>query len=192
MKALYYNLLHKIAGFCARTLGKIHAPWTRKNIHYTDVAKVLEILLPGDYILARTNGEFSTIMIPGFYKHAAIYIGDGKIIDATSVGVTERYLADLMMDTDNVAIMRVPNLTKDQQSLIVSYCKYSIGTPYDFEVYVESRTSLYCSELVYVSINYALQCNYIELRESMGIPTVTPDDLYLMTKKANLIWEKRV
>lgn len=183
-------MLHKLTAIIGKSIGYIYSPFSRKSIHFADVEESLKLLLPGDFIIIRTRGELSTLVIPGFYKHAAIYVGGGKIIDATKVGVSERYLADLLMETDNFALLRVPNLTEDQRSIICSYAHSMIGTPYDFEVNINTKSAIFCSELIYYAVNYALQKEYFDLRERMGVKTLTPQDLRDATKKIDIILEK--
>lgn len=190
MKAAYFNFLHKTITILSKIISKIYSPGARHKMIYENVAEMLSILQPGDLILTRTRGELATLLIPGFWKHASIYVGNERIIDAVTAGVSERWLADLIMKTDNVVILRPP-LTEDEQFQMISYCYSMVGTPYDFAINIDTRAKIYCSELCYLSINYAKQANYIELQESMGINTVTPDQLYEMTDKLENIYEKR-
>jgi uncharacterized protein YycO len=189
MKALYYKLLHKIIAFIGKTFGSIHAPWIRKNILYQDVMEMKGILEIGDIFLTRTNGELTTALIPGYYKHAAIYVGQDKIIDATGAGVQKRWLADLAMHTDNICILRVNDYTPALGKKIVEYAYLQIGKKYDFEMNINDVSTFYCSELIFDSINGAVP-NYLDLRESLGIDTLTPEDIYLAEKKFKKIYEK--
>jgi uncharacterized protein YycO len=190
MKAAYFNFLHKTISIFSKLISKIYSPGARHKMTYGNVTEMLSVLEPGDLILTRTRGELATFLIPGFWKHAASYVGNEKIIDAITAGVSERWLADLIMKTDNVAILRPP-LTNGEKFQMISYTYSIIGTPYDFAINIDTRIKIYCSELYYLAINYAKQCNYIELQESMGIHTVTPDQLYEMTDKLYNVWEKR-
>lgn len=80
--------------------------------------------MPGDVVLVRTDQSpaataislaqlFSRNMATraGYlYTHAALYVGDGTIIDATLAdGVTERSILDYCA-TREIAVRRVPNL----------------------------------------------------------------------------------
>ena len=180
MKFLWFEFLRKLTTIIAKIITPIHSPYSHKYIKYDHVMRAMTYLKSGDIILTRTHGDLSTVVIPGFWKHAAIYAGDGKIIDATSVGVTERHLADLMMTTDNVAVLRVANVVEDlsKGQLMVDYARLQIGKKYDLEMRVNRTDAMFCSELVYHAICHVFGKDYIELRERMGIKTLTPDDCY--------------
>lgn len=189
MKRLFFKYLHKLTGVFSRLVGKMHSPWTKKKLTYETVAELEDLLEPGDVLLTRTNGELTTLIVPGFWKHAAVCIGKSKIIDATFAGVKERWLADLVMRTDYLAVMRVKEVTVHDQINITEFAQDQLGKVYDFEMQANDIDALFCSELVLNAVNYAKGDNYLELRERVGVDTFTPNDCYLAKKKFDIIWE---
>lgn len=191
MKKLFFKIAHRSVSILAQFIAKIRSPWIRKNIEYSDVDLIQKCHLElGDFIVTRTNGELSTLILPGFYKHLAIYIGDGYIIDATTHGVQVRYLADLCMKADCVAIMRPTYKHELEVSKVIDFCYKQLGKDYDFEFELLDNDKFFCSELGMKALNYAKSMEYIEPRLTMDIPTFTPQDCRLAIKKFTLIWEK--
>lgn len=189
MKRAFFHLLHEITGIFSKLVGKIHSPWTHKKLTYKHVVHLEEIMEPGDILITRTNGELTTLVVPGFWKHAAIYMGNSKTVDAVFAGVSERWLADLIMSTDYVAVMRVKDIDVHGQVDLIEFAQDQIGKPYDFEMRGTDISALYCSELVLNAVNVAMQDKYLELRERLGVLTFTPNDCYSARKKFDLIWE---
>ena len=105
-----------------------------------------------DIIFTDWAKYISSIVIPWTWKHALIYLWDGKIIDATSKWVTQWELKDL----DNLSrgsllksiIAFRPNLTEEQKEIFISFAFEQEGKPYDFDYNKEDKDAYYCSELV--------------------------------------------
>lgn len=195
MNKFIFSALYKFTSILSRLIAKIRAPWIKKAIEYADVDLIQKCHLEmGDFIVTKTNGELSTLLIPGFYAHLAINVGDGYIIDATPAGVQMRYLADLCMKADNVAIIRPKwdTINADIEiNRLVAFCYEQLGKKYDYSFNLQSSEAFFCSELGMKALNYAKRKEFIEARETWGIPTFTPQDCYLATKKFDIIWEKR-
>ena len=178
MKKYFIYFLHKLIAISAKITANIYSPGARKKIMFEDILEMKKHLQPGDVILTRTDGELTTFIIPGFWKHAAIYTGGDYIIDATRAGVHQRFLADLTMRTDHITILRVKDVTKEQQDLIVECSKTYIGKEYDFEMTIENTDKVYCSELVYNAINHAFNKDKLKMEETAEIEIYSPQNTY--------------
>lgn len=188
LKRFICSVVSTVLYFSGKVMGPLHAPWTKKRLHYSDVLKALNCLKKGDVILTRTKGELTTFCIPGHWKHSAIYIGEQKTIEATGKGVIENWLPNLIMRTDYIAVMRCRNLTLEQVDKIVKEARTFIGKEYDYKFNLWDKGQVYCSEIVYHSVNAALGDDHIELRPNFfGYPSFTPDDCYKARKKFDLI-----
>ncbi len=69
-----------------------------KGRHYRDVEQVIQ---PGDILLRRFEGYVDKWLIPGWFNHAGVYVGeidgqDHKVVHAISDGVVVDDLIDFM------------------------------------------------------------------------------------------------
>lgn len=192
LKRRYYDLVSTLAFYIAKACGPVHAPWTKKRLDYSVVEEMLQVLQPGDILLTRTHGELTTIAIPGFYKHTAIYMGAGRIIEAISPKAKIGYLANLVLRTDNIAARRMNNITDEEVKLLSAKAKSYVDkeTLYDYHMRFLDESSVSCSELGFNCINFA-RPNYLELWYRMGYPSFTPQDFYYADSKFSTVFEER-
>ena len=87
-------------------------------------------MLPGDYMVTATGGWLSgwiRRITRSDVNHAAVYIGDGYIVEAWTSGARIR----LMEEWPNAIWSTFP-LTGPQRQSIVRYAKAMVGTPYNY------------------------------------------------------------
>lgn len=192
LKKIYFYSLRYLIGTVAKAIGPIRAPFTHKALTYEDVIDIRTNIKIGDILLSRTHGELTTLVIPGFWKHAMVYVGEDKIIEAVGSGVKISYLVDSVMRTDNLVVLRKKNgLTPTQTLNLTNWIFEQIGKLYDYSLYTESSSKFYCSELAIRAIESALETEYFQPMSRLGFMTVTPDDIYMAKNKMEIIWEKR-
>lgn len=114
--------------------------------HYREVSSVIR---PGDIILTRDEGWIDTYLIPGFWTHAGVYVGNHggnkkQVIHAISEGVIAEDLIDVLR-TDACIILR-PNPYYASRCLdkIVGL----VGKEYDFNFDFLGSMRFSCTELV--------------------------------------------
>jgi uncharacterized protein YycO len=195
LKRLYFSLISKCAYYFAKAIGPIHSPFTHKQISYGDILRLKGYLKEGDILLTRTNGELTTYAIPGFFKHTIFYLGpdengQDKVIEAVKEGVRENYLINTLMKTDNVAVMRIKNLTPEELKFLKEYTTSLKGKEYDFGLKIWDEDSLYCSEVMYHGICKSRGYDYLKLKENFGFPSFTPQHIYENYAVFDLIFEK--
>lgn len=120
------------------------------KIHECDVKTAMQLLQAGDVILTRTEHTFSELAIQGYWSHAALYVGDGLVMEAISDGVVKHGIYDALMHCDHFCVLR-PSVLKDceiQQA--VAKALTLEGTLYDFFFDGRDKTMLFCSELIEV------------------------------------------
>ena len=73
-------------------------------------------------------------LFDGKYSHAAQFVGNGYVIEATAAGVEKSLLAPLIKHADGICVLRVPNLTVENAELMKAgaYSQLTVGTKYDF------------------------------------------------------------
>lgn len=194
MKKLYFKFMHKLIGKSVSLVSKINMPWVTKKIEYADVDLIQKCYLKeGDIILTRTNGWLSTIAMPGFWRHVAIYIEDGYIIDATTThGVSVRYLADLCLKADNFVVLRYKDLKEFEVKRGVGYLyKNEMRKKYDFEMDLLDDVVRFCTELAMIFINKCKGSEVIKYTETLEIPMLAPQAFYDNKDQFDIIFEKR-
>lgn len=156
-------------------------------------------LQTGDILLSTSNSLVSgaiRLATNSPISHAAIYIGNGEVVEAITDGVVLQSLEEALRDDTVSVAFRYPNLTEAQGLLIKDFVGKNLGTPYNYwgivkgspffiahshsRIYrVDLRTrdnsSFFCSQLVIAAYQQA------------GVPItseqpnlVTPGDLARM------------
>ena len=92
-------------------------------------------LQPADIIVSTTSANVSKVIRGGTgseISHAALYIGDGEIIEAIGEGVVRRAL-DVALHDDTLAVAyRAKTITPEQAKSVIGYAMPWIGKKYDY------------------------------------------------------------
>ena len=91
-------------------------------------------LQPGDILLsAGTSLNALGIRISTLapVSHAALYVGDGLVIDAVGSGVRELPLAAFVDEASAVVAFRHPGIQPEQQPKLVTFARAQLGQPYN-------------------------------------------------------------
>lgn len=94
-----------------------------------------EALQPGDILLTSEPSLVSAgirLMTFAPVSHAAVYVGEGKIVDAMRQGVRVRELPELLAEAAAVLVLRYPELTAEQAAVISEYAVNKSGAPFNF------------------------------------------------------------
>lgn len=192
------NLLYKGSKIFGNTAGTVQS---RRGKLYRDsafIADVTSSLLPLDTLLEKTPFRLTDKFIPGFWGHAAIYIGDESqlrqlglwshpsvkkyhvqiksgqsIVEALRSGVKINSVKSFS-DIDDFAVMRLnDDLTIDQKKDYILRVLSHIGKEYDFAFNVETPSKIVCSELHYLTyMDVKFDIEYI-----LGQPTISVDSV---------------
>lgn len=172
-------------------------------ISQAQIEAVAPRLQPGDIILERRNWFLSNMCLPGFWPHAALYVGG--VEDLKSLGIAdhpsvrarlEEFSApdeqghphaiieamsegvvftslEHSLHADYIAVLR-PRLTREQVAGAIVRAFENVGRPYDFNFDFEDRTKLVCTQLVCVSYEGLLN---FELKRVMGRWTLPANEI---------------
>ena len=94
-----------------------------------------EEIAPGDILLSADPTFVSTsirAMTFAPVSHAAVYIGDGRLVDAMRPGVRVRELTELLDEAALVLVLRYPDLTAEQAAAIGEYAVHRSGAGFNF------------------------------------------------------------
>ncbi|MDD2274089.1 MAG: YiiX/YebB-like N1pC/P60 family cysteine hydrolase [Desulfuromonadaceae bacterium] len=173
---------------------------TRKGKLYHNgevLADVSGSLRAGDILLEKTPFRLTDKLIPGYWGHAAVWIGteaelkelgiwdnplvaryhdeirEGRlVVEALRSGV-EMNTIQHFLNIDSIGILRRQDQSREARATTVIQALRQVGKPYDFNFDVESKERVYCSKLVYLSysgIDWPT-------KRSLGRTTFTPDDV---------------
>jgi hypothetical protein len=173
-----------------------------------DVAAGLkDVLRPGDVLITRKEHALTNYFLPGFWPHAALYLGGGE--DLIRLGVAEhanvkpRWLR--LLECDKLEQRRVLEAMKDGvwiRSLRSPFCSDAIaalrprlpesciaeaigrgmfheGKPYDFDFDFTRSDRLVCTEVVYRSYEGVSNVKF-RLTRRAGRMTLAAEDLLQM------------
>jgi hypothetical protein len=158
-------------------------------------------LKPGDILLERRNWYLSNAFLPGFWPHAALYVG--RVDDLRSLQIAEdptiqaqlkRYLEAApdgrdhtviesvsegvifsslteSMHADYVAVLR-PRLSEDQVGRAIARAFRHHGKPYDFEFDFFTSDKLVCTELVYRAYEGMLHFDLVKVMGRDTLPAL--------------------
>lgn len=110
-------------------------------------------LKPGDVLLRRTEGTSGNLFIPSWWKHAAVYTGDGFVVEATFDGVKKTPIDKFFAEGDHVMTLRGKAMTPEKQAQAAAYAEAQIGKAYDFDVDFDDDARLSCTELADQAVN---------------------------------------
>lgn len=158
-------------------------------------------LKPGDILLTRRDGYLSNTFLPGYWGHAAMYLGspqeiralgkdpaleealseyDGKDRDGfpfaaiEAIGEGVRFSsAEFALDANSLAVLR-PKVTPEETHTAIVRAMKLRGTPYDFSFDLSSQDKLICTELVYRAFAPHLD---VRLEKVAGRKTLKPDGM---------------
>lgn len=192
--SLLYRLQRKLFTFLGdiKVFGWTHPMWFGINAHGyklkgTIYRKISKVIQPGDIVLRRFDGYLSSYMIPGFWNHAGLYIGDdGKkpeqVVHAVSEGVIQEDFLNFMR-TDHMLILRAPAGRKGKNiASAINRAKSVVGAPYDFGFDFTDTHRFSCTELVAYCYPGVVQG-----KKRFGKEMIVADD-FLNCSKLKTIW----
>jgi len=168
-------------------------------IQSQQITEIESELKPGDILLQRREWYMGNAFLPGFWSHAALYVG--RIEDLRRLGIADdptvqahlpAYLAPTSdgsdrtviealsegvvfnslaesLHADHVAVLR-PNLSEHQIArAIVNAFEYH-GRPYDFEFDFATADKLVCTEVVYRAYQGMLEFNPVRIMGRNTLP----------------------
>lgn len=174
-------------------------------------AHVLEqlqtLLAPGDVLVTRKEHAATNYFLPGFWPHAALYVGDtetmasrrykeqahvsphwsavldadrvqrGRVVESLKDGVRMRSLA-VTLQCDAITVLR-PLLSEAAIAEIVNRAFFHVGKPYDFDFDFSRSDRMVCTEVVYRSYDGVEQTAF-HLTRRAGRMTLAAEDLMQM------------
>lgn len=154
-------------------------------VHYDDVLKAMLHIEPGDCILTRENYRLTNLFIPGYWSHAAIYVGGQEVVEAVAPAVRGVHIVEMLLKKDEFIVLRPSFLSKQEARLAAIEARTYIGIPYDY--LFDTNKALYCSELVYQTYKEVThQKPPLKLMKTFGVYNVNPDH-FMQSKSMKVV-----
>lgn len=136
-------------------------------------------LEPGDILVTRHCDALSNVFLPGFWPHAALYVGElgnggGEVVEAKKDGVRLRPLSETLA-VDAFLILRA-NLGAPIRECAAERALTHVGKLYDFAFDFRQAHRLACTALVYRAWHGQAGVSF-ELGEQSGRMCLSAEDL---------------
>lgn len=179
MRAFFYTLMKDLSLF----IGRVHAPYSHKEINSSVYRMLVSFLKPGDIFLTRINGELSNLFIPSHFTHGAIYVGNNFVAEAIGQGVTVTDLIDFALTKDEICVVRPKFCDESMMQNVAVWARAKFGTPYDFEFELDNK-AFYCFEFCVAAYKAFVKFPF-EPWPRLGRQTYVGDDFV----KAEMVWQ---
>jgi uncharacterized protein YycO len=189
------SILFKIRLFLLTALNPLQelisylaVPETNALGEWVDKAK--EVLEAGDILCCYERFHLSNFFIKGLYNHAAIYIGNGMIVEAVPKKVRVIHIIDWVMKKDGFCIIRPVGVPFWERAAAAVAANSFIGLPYD-RGFTVGGNALFCSEVCYRAYKDTKWTDIFTKRDVFGVFTILPQDFRdcVAAGKASLILE---
>jgi hypothetical protein len=109
--------------------------------------KVLETIQPGDIFLRKYDHYLGSVLIKGFWSHAAVYIGENSVLHMLADGITSEDILTFLR-ADHIMILRAKD--KLMAARICDRAKVLAERyiEYDYDFNSTDTSKLYCTEFV--------------------------------------------
>lgn len=128
----------------------------------------------GDVFVTRKDTAVTNYFLPGYWPHAALYAGDGEVIESLKDGVRQRTLRS-PFGNDAIAVIR-PNLDRSLIASAIDRARTHVGKPYDFDFDFTRSDRIVCTEVVYRSYEGIGDIRF-QLANRAGRQTLSAEDL---------------
>jgi hypothetical protein len=185
----------------AEWIGDTRIIQRRPCITLEQIAELKEKLRPGDIILERRNWFLSNAFLPGFWPHAALYVGEESDLERLGIlhepevkgrlakfrkpakdghphAVVEALSDGVVFSSlveavhaDYVAVLR-PKLSEKEIARAIVAAFTHEGKPYDFEFDFFTSDKLVCTELVYRAYQSLLRFDLVRVLGRDTLPAV--------------------
>ena len=183
-------------------------PPHRGLISPTQLEDLRAVLKPGDILIERRNWYISNTLLPGFWPHAALYLGSYEELSALGVAADPRaapHMSDFQGRDElghDFAVLEAigegviftsfehsvgeadavavlrPMLSDDELRDALGRALSHRGKEYDFDFDFETTDRLVCTELIFRAYDGILEIP--EMRLIMGKPRITASDYVRM------------
>ena len=200
----YKKVMFQLLKLSGRVVSAMRQPFVKahgqgKRVTVDVLAEIKPLLRAGDVLITRHDDAMSNLFLPGYWPHAALYIGDAQerselgvqlsgagplraeechFLEAKKDGVLLRRIEETL-NVDAFMVLR-PMLEQEQRAQALSRGLTHEGKLYDFMFDFRVADRLACTEVIYRTyhgIGELDQAVSFELRRHSGRPCISAEDL---------------
>ena len=160
-----------------------------KRVSSEVIEQIKSLLKPGDVIVTRHDDAMSNLFLPGFWPHAALYLGNQQersnaslpehpphheILEAKKDGVLFRNLPETLA-VDAFVVIR-PALSREDLATALTRATSHEGKLYDFIFDFRKADRLVCTEVIYRTYHSVGDIEF-ELTKRSGRLALSAEDL---------------
>jgi len=179
-----------------RVASELRDRWAPCRVDGSVRDRIALLLRPGDVLVTRHDRAVTNLFLPGYWPHAALYVGseedrrrlgvevddrraarwcgDRRVLEALKDGVLFRPLEETLA-VDAVAVIR-PQLEDAELACGLARAAAHEGKLYNFDFDFFRSDRLVCTEVAYRAFD-GLGPIRIQLQERTGRPTLSAEDL---------------
>jgi uncharacterized protein YycO len=183
LSKLWYNIkkffISWVADIRIYNLGIILWGSSYYKLKGTHIRQILNHLKPGDILLRKYDHYLGSIVIPGFWSHAAIYVGNNEVVHMMGHGiVTEDILT--FTRADHMCILRHvhPGVADAAAARAREFAQKKVEYDYNFDE--KEANKMYCTEFANVCYDGVVNA-YLKGKD------ILPDD-FLKVLTLKKIW----
>lgn len=183
-RTTFEQTMFQLFEFGGRTVAELRDPTAGfrklpKRAAGSPCEAALSLLKPGDIIVTRHRDALSNLFLPGFWPHAALFVGklgngQGQVVEAKKDGVKLRQLTETL-SVDAFLILRA-KLGQPVRDCAAERALTHVGKLYDFAFDFSQANRLACTALVYRSWHGQAGITF-QLGEQAGRMCLSAEDL---------------
>lgn len=161
----------------ALKIANVKVPTLDISLSSSDMDDIRNLIKAGDILLVDNCNfplaQLGARLVGSKWSHSAIYAGNGKVIDCGRRARVEEISLDEFLDTSAIAIFRVKDSTAADIENMVNYARSCLGKPFNCKFNLESKNSLYCTQLVANALKCLSHPIELPVERVLGKPVLT-------------------
>lgn len=156
----FYEVKSKVVSFVADIrfyfLGFVLFGNSSYKVKGDQMRQILNNIERGDVLLRRYSNYLGSVVIPGYFSHAALYVGDNSVLHMLGNGIVKEDILTFMR-CDDICILRPvdPNLV--DTAVEKAYEFLEKGVQYDYNFDTNNPDRFYCTEFTDNVYNYPVK-----------------------------------
>ena len=177
---LYTKILKLITDIRLYKWGIILTGDSTYEIKGPHLRELLNVIQPGDVLLRKYKHYIGNMIIPGYWAHAAIYVGANKTIHVRGDGIL---IEDILTFTraDDLMVLRCADNELINHAISEAYKYLEKGMVYDYKFDFDNPDAMSCTEFIDVIFKHP------KIERTFN-KYILPDDL--LNSIFKVVWKK--